>query len=167
MSSKAKPGGENRRASHMGWLLVSLVVEQYIKITPVEFSKAKLLKMGFPKSFIWPEFQDYDGAKMLVEAVMSHDLAAIQALNARYPVADFGLGEWVKTVEEKQHKTRATIVEVIKRERLPRGFVLEHVLETNTVTGERTLLKALTDGKTRIASEVIAYEPATAQESAP
>jgi hypothetical protein len=160
MSAKQKQGGDNRRAAHMGWLMVSAVVEQCIKISPVQFSKAKLMELGYPESFLWPVFQDYDGAKMLVEAVMARNVDQIRMLNGRHPLADFGLKKWIGELEAKQEHDRSLVVKVVKKQALPRGFSLEHILEANSVTGERRLLRVLMNGKQRVAVEVLKTETA-------
>ncbi len=158
MSAKGKQGGDNRRAGHMGWMLNAVVVEQCVNITPVQFSKAALLKKGYPDKFFWPVFQDFDGAKMLVEAVMARDLDAIRSLNARHPLQDFGLKDWIAQVEAQQQVDASLVVAVVKTQALPRGFTLQHVLESNSVTGERRLLRRLMNGKQRVAQEIIATE---------
>ncbi len=149
----------------MGWLMVSAVVEQCIKISPVQFSKTKLMEMGYPSSFLWPVFQDYDGAKMLVEAVMARNLDAIRMLNGRHPLADFGLRAWIKELETKEESDRALVVKVVKRQALPRGFSLEHRLEVNSVSGERRLLRVLLNGKQHVKTEVLKSETATAKDT--
>ena len=165
MSGKGKQGAEGRRAGHMGWMLNSVVVEQCISITPVQFSKAALLKKGYPDKFFWPVFGDFDGAKLLVESVMARDFDAIRALNARHPLQDFGLRDWIACELEQKKEDAALIVRVVKTIPQPRGFSLEYVLEANSVTGERRLLRRLMQGKQRVAQETIASETPSPKDS--
>ncbi len=161
MGGKGKSESDKRRMGHKGWMLTSMSVDQCIKVSPITFSKAKLMEMGYPNGFIWPVVDDFDGARMLVDAVMSRNTEQIRALNGRHPLADFGLADWMEEVDNKHDQDCALVVKVVKTQPLPRGFRLEWVLETNTITNDRKLTQRLMSGRLCHATKLIAVDKGT------
>ncbi len=157
-SAKEREEASSRRKAHMGWLMTCVVVEQAIRITPGNFCKKQLLSKGFPDVFHWPVFGDFDNAALLIEAVMAHDIETIRNLNALQPNADLGLSAWMLRIESANHKSASIDRKVIASKKLPKGYVLEYVLETDVIEQTRRILRQVLSGTKVVAVEEMAKD---------
>lgn len=153
-----RQGGLNRRRSHHGYVMNSLVTERIIRVCASTFTRDKLLKLDYPQEFIWPIFEDYDGCEHLINAVMARDCDLIRKINAQHPLFDFGLTKWMEGIERAQLAEKSDVVRVLKTKRLNQQLRLDTVLENNTTTGVRKIVEVITDGKRRISSRVLAVD---------
>ncbi len=157
-SAKEREEASSRRKAHMGWLMTCVVVEQAIRITPGNFSKKQLLSKGFPDVFHWPVFGDFEHGAMLIEAVMSHDIETIRNLNALQPNADLGLTPWMLKIESSNQKSASIDRKVLSSKKLPKGYVLEYVLETDLIDKTRRILRQVLSGTKVVAVEEMAKD---------
>lgn len=156
-----------KRSSHRGWLLVNAPVEQVISIYPGPFAVAKLEALGVPLKFYWPAYGDFEGAKLLIDAVMACDLAAIGRLNARYPEFDFQLGEWFDALRAEAVKAASIMRRTLTSKVLAHGLRMDAELETDTDTGVRTVVQCIYRGRKQLARKVLASDsPAVVREEA-
>jgi len=153
---KRKQGGEPRRQQHKGWVMTSLVVDQVIKIAPNNFTREKITQKGWPLEFYWPTYEDYEGARALIDVVIKFDVAGIARLNAQHPLFDFQLGDWLASLEAEKEAQAHINTRVLKTTALARGFVLEHVLEENTTTRTQSIQQRITQNGAVVASKTIA-----------
>jgi hypothetical protein len=143
---------------HRGWMMFALSIEHVMKVCPSAFGKKKL--MEFPSEFYWPVFGDWDGTKLLIDAVLARDVVAIERLNAKFPEFDFQLGEWFERLKAEHEQERAVVVRTLKSRSLGIGRTHRIELETHRTTGQRSLVESVYRGSTRVARKVLVADPA-------
>lgn len=139
MAAKGMTGEKSGRVGYRGYLLVHLMVEDVIAATYNPVTGKSLATKGYPTKFIWPEPDDFDGAKALVDAVLSRDAIAIGRFMARFPDVDFQLGDWwdqLRAEVVKEHRHQRTLLR--EREIRPGVHMGLEVLKDRD-TGLRTL----------------------------
>ncbi len=87
----------------------------------------KSLPADAPDKFTWPVYDDFEGARRLIDAALAFDLAGVRRLLARYPQHDSGLGSWLAV----QSKLR------------PPGVISRRVVKVVKRVGRRCLLLEL------------------------
>lgn len=145
------------RTGYRGWMLTNNSVDQVVMIRPTTYTKQTLISdRGYPEKFYWPRFGDLDGAKRLIDAVMSHDAVAISRLNTHYPEFNFQLGEWWERLKEAHAKASKVQRTTLRSESIGVGRTLRAELEVDHDNGIRTLRTSVYRGNQRVASKVIA-----------
>lgn len=147
-----------KRSSHRGWLLIAAPVEQVVTIYPGPFALTRLEARGVPLKFYWPVMSDFEGAKMLIDAVMDADLPALLRLNARFPEFDFQLGEWFECLKRDAEKASRTLRKTLKVQHLPHGLRMDVELETDTDTGLRAIVQIIYRGNKPVARKVLTQD---------
>lgn len=145
-----------RRMGHRGFLMENRSIEQCITIHPSTFSKSKLLE--FPVEFVWPIYNDWDGAKILIDAVMARDARTLGLLQQKHPEADFGLGEWWEVLKLEFVKKQLIKRKILRTRKLDELRDLRLELETHSETGARALVAGIYRGSNRVASKLIYQE---------
>lgn len=160
--SRAAEETEDRRSAYRrgyrGYVMQCLAVEQVIKCAPSNFTRAKIESQGLPLDFYWPVFEDYDGAELLIDAVIDRNVPAILKLNARHPEFDFKLGRWFEELRAQYQDERAVVRRTLRSRAVGIGCTLRLEVETNSKTGIRTVRRSLYRGQTRIASDLLATD---------
>ncbi len=109
MAAKGQLGEASGRVGWKGYLLVRSTSDDVIRIGYNPVTGKALAEKGCPSKFIWPDMDDFDGAKVLVDAVISRDAIGIGRIMRRFPDVDFQLGDWwdqlrAEVVKEHQHQ---------------------------------------------------------------
>ncbi len=138
---------------HRGWLIRNVPSEDIVRCQPSPYSKNKLA--AYPQPLIWPRLGDLKGGMALVEAVMTKDLPALEAMQAQWPEVDLGLGEWYQELRKAYVAASAKSRKVLKQRTLPNGRRLALELVTDTDTGTRQLVASFYRGRTRIKEKVL------------
>lgn len=160
--AKPKPSQDERnkrRAAHKGWMIQALTAERCCRIHPQHFTAAKLAELGYPKEFIWPEFEDFAGATVLIEMVMAKDLEGIRKLKLRHPMVSFGLDEWMAGIE-KESELAANItrkpINTPKNRALYQDYTVQHFIQTDTNEGTESIVAVIFKGRKEIVSTTLA-----------
>lgn len=160
--TKSKPSQEERnkrRQSHAGWLIQALTVERCCSITPQPFTAAKLLERGYPQRYTWPVFEDFDGARMLIEMVMSRNIEGIRKLKMLHPLVDFGLDDWMAAIEKEQELaaniTRKPIKTPANRV-LFKDYRLEHFIQVDSNEKTESIVAVILRGRQEVAIKTLA-----------
>lgn len=138
---------------HRGWLIRNVPSEDIVRCQPSPYSKAKLA--AYPQPLIWPRLGDLKGGMALVEAVMTKDLPALEAMQAQWPEVDLGLGDWYQQLRKDFVAASAKSRTVLKERWLPNGRRLALELVTDGDTGSRQLVASFYRGRTRLTEKVL------------
>ena len=147
-----------KRATHRGFILANNAAEQVVSLYASNYAVKTIERRGAPVKLYWPVMGDFQGAMLLVDAVMDRDYETITRLNARYPEFDFQLGDWLTALKEEHERKNRSHRKVIKRSILAHGMAFCIELETDSDTGERALWRALYRGKKLLSRELVATE---------
>ena len=147
-----------KRTAHRGFILANNAADQVVSLYASNYALKTIERRGAPVKLYWPAMGDFQGAMLLVDAVMDRDYETICRLNARYPEFDFQLGEWFTALKEEHERKSRVVRKVIKRSLLPHGMAFCIELETDTDTGDRSLWRALYRGKKLLSREIVATE---------
>ena len=134
----------------------NLTIDDCMQIRPSNVSAAKLTQ--FPQKYFWPRFNDFEGAKQLIDAVMLRDAAAIHKLASVFPEYDFQLGEWWVTLREEHKAAQRVTRKTLKRRNLSDNRNLRLELETDLGSGARTLVASFYRGQSRLSRKVLHQE---------
>jgi len=147
-----------KRSAHRGFIMANNAADQVISMCASNYAAKSIERRGAPLKFYWPVMSDFQGAAMLVDAVLDRDYEAVVRLNARFPEFDFQLGNWFSDVKAEYERKARVRRKVLKTRPLAHGIHFALELETDTDTGNRSLWRALYRGKKVLARDMIASE---------
>jgi len=150
--------GITRTRGFRGFQLLNATVDQVVICTAQTHSRPKLAERGLPYRFVWPVFNDLQGASLLVSAVLDQDVAAIRRMERMHPMADFGLGEWWITLKARFLEEAAVDRRTLKTKQLRDGSTLTLEVETLAATGVRRIQAVLLRAGNRVSSTVLFSE---------
>jgi hypothetical protein len=119
---------EWRRAGHRGWTVDNCAIPRHVKAFHGGFAKSAGSLKAFPEPLIWPTFNDLDGAKLMIDAVMGSDFDMLRELKADFPAHTFGFEVWMQGKIAEGVPGAGSRDRVLRTVALPRGFSLDMVL---------------------------------------
>lgn len=115
------------KIGYMGWYIVRTATKRMMRCAPAGFAAAKANLAGQPKVCWWPILDDYEGPKLMIDAIMQTDRGYLHELTLRFPEHHFGFEEVLLT--DYQRGGEVVERQTLRTVTLPR----EHRLDIDAV----------------------------------